>query len=177
MESWIKEREAEFLSNTNDMLDVQEQARLKADGRKYAMGIEYKAYSSAKFVSYVYQIYEDTGGAHPNVYYATFTFDANGNKLELADLFKPGARYLDKLSELAYKDILIQAKARFESDLDETQIDWIKNGTAPTLETLQFFYVDRNNLVLIFPPYQVAAYAAGVFESKIPLASLQDILK
>ena len=86
-------------------------------------------------------------------------------------------RYLDKISSIVYPDIVAQSKKRFESELDDMQLDWIRNGTSPTPESLQFFYIDGNNLVIMFPPYQVAAYVAGLFESRIPLADLKDILK
>jgi hypothetical protein len=177
MENWIVERTAEFEKNNNDLLDAEEQKRLEADGRTYATGISYKTYVSSSYISYVYQIYEDTGGAHPNAYYVTFTFNKEGKKVELADLFTPGARYLDALSAASFADIQKQVTARFGDAPNEDQIDWIRNGTSPSPEVFQAFYIDGVNLVIIFPPYQVAAYAAGVFETRIPLASLSQILR
>jgi Rieske Fe-S protein len=177
MENWIKERITYFSPSNTDMFDAREMARLKADGRKYAMDIEYKKYSGSTTVSYVYQIYEDTGGAHPNTYYKTFTFDASGNTIELAGLFKTDVRYLDRLSKISYDYLVKDLAKRFSAPLDDGQIDMVRMGTSPTPETLQFFYVDEQNLVLIFPPYQVAAYAAGVSEVRIPLSDLKDILK
>jgi hypothetical protein len=180
MEHWIQGQEEYFLTQLEPMLTSEEMVRLKADGRKYAMGIDYKAYASEGHVSYVYQIYEDTGGAHPNTYYTTFTFDQSGTALDLADLFKPGARYLDRLSKLSYDYLVVDLAKRFSVKLDEDQLDWVRLGTAPSPETLQFFYLDQSNLVIIFPPYQVAAYAAGKSEVRIPLSELSelsDILK
>lgn len=177
LENWIKVRESEFIASTSDMLDAAEQTRLREHGRSYALGIEYMAYTSGANQSFVFQIYEDTGGAHPNVYYKTFVFDAQGMEVRLADLFKPDAQYLDELSTLAYADILRQAPSRFGTALDENQKDWVRTGTAPSTETFQSYYLDGENLVLIFPPYQVAAYAAGKFETKIPFSNLSRILK
>lgn len=177
MENWIKERITYFSPSNTDMFDAREMTRLKADGRKYAMDIEYKKYSGENSVSYVYQMYEDTGGAHPNTYYRTFTFDASGNTIELAGLFKTDTRYLDRLSKISYDYLVKDLAKRFNAPLDDGQIDMVHMGTSPTPETLQFFYVDGTNLVLIFPPYQVAAYAAGVSEVRIPLSDLKDILQ
>lgn len=177
LENWIKAREAEFMANATDMLDAAEQARLREQGRGYALGIEYTAHTSDNNKSFVFQIYEDTGGAHPNVYYKTFVFGEDGREVALADLFKPSARYLDELSTLAYADILRQAPSRFGTALDENQKDWVRDGTAPSEETFQSYYLDGENLVLIFPPYQVAAYAAGKFETKIPFSKLAHILQ
>lgn len=179
IETWVKERTSGFLTMVNDeLLSADEKARLREDGRKYAMGISYKTYSSPGYVSYVFQVYEDTGGAHPNTYYTTFTFDVNGDKKELADLFVSGSNYLNRLSSEAYTRVLTESKKRFEAtDLDESQLDWIRMGTAPTHEALQFFYLNGSDLVLVFPPYQVSAYAAGTFEIPVPLSVLVDILK
>lgn len=178
IKKFIVDRTDAFLNMVyTEMLTEQEKARLLESNRKYAMGIDYNAYTSTKYISYVFNIYEDTGGAHPNSYYATLNFNKNGEKVELADLFKNDARYLDRLSDLSYNFIIKEATKRFESTLDDDQIDWIRMGTAPTPETLQFYYVNGENLVLIFPPYQVSAYAAGTFEAKIPLSKISDILK
>jgi hypothetical protein len=147
------------------------------DDRKYAFGATYQSYQSAGTVSYVFTIYEDTLGAHPNGFYQTFTFDMQGNQLQLADLFKPGANYLDRLSPLAYAGVLAQLRQRTEVDPESPELDTVRIGTSPTPESLQFFYVDGNTLHLLFPPYQVAAYAAGSFDVAIPLGQLTDILK
>ncbi len=182
MEAWVVERIGQFEANVAEMLDPAEKARLAEQGRKYAMGIQYERYASPEYVSYVYLIYEDTGGAHPNAYYATFVFDVSGAKVELSGLFKPGGaapetRYLDRLSKISYDYLVRDLAARFGSALDEGQLEWVRMGTAPSPETLQFFYLDGADLVLIFPPYQVAAYAAGKSEVYIPRAEIADILK
>jgi hypothetical protein len=177
MENWIVERTAEFEKNNNDLLDAEEQKRLEADGRTYAMGITYTAYTSSRYVSYVYQIYEDTGGAHPNGYYMTFTFDHDGKKVELADLFTPGARYLDALSARSFDLVYAELQKRLGYPPSHDDIDWIRMGTAPSPDALQFFYIDGENLVLIFPPYQVAAYAYGTVEARIPISSLATFIR
>ena len=177
VEQMIDETVERFERNINEMLSPDEQARLKEDGRKYAMGIDYKMYTSPGYVSYSFLIYEDTGGAHPNSYNKTLVFDLNGNIVLLADLFKDGSRYLDRLSAASYKIVLAELEKRMGVKIDDTQIDTVRMGTAPTPENLQFFYLDNGNIVLMFPPYQVAAYAAGAFEARIPLSSLSDIFK
>jgi len=179
IESSLKATIGSFDQDTSEnMLTPDEEQRLKANHLKYSLSISYDEHASPGYVSYVFKIYEDTGGAHPNGFYSTLTFDMNGNMVELADLFKPGARYLDRLSTEAYKLVVAQLKEKSgTTKLDDTQLETVRMGTEPSPEALQFFYLDSGNLVLVFPPYQVAAYAAGSFEAKIPLASLKDILK
>jgi hypothetical protein len=145
--------------------------------RKYSLQISYKPYQSPGYVSYVFSLYEDTLGAHPNGFYQTYTFNEVGEKLDLADLFKPGARYLDRISAEAQKQVLAQLKDRSGGEVTSEMQDEVRVGTSPTPETLQFFYLQEQNLHIIIPPYQAAAYAAGEFDVVIPLLQLKDILK
>jgi hypothetical protein len=170
---------AQFKSDGNFANLTPEDVQIQGLGpdRKYVYGAEYKEYQSPGTVSYVFLIYEDTLGAHPNGFYRTFVFDTDGNELTLGDLFKPGAAYLPRLSDESYKQIVAELATRVGSEPDASMLDEVRIGTSPTPETLQFFYLDGDTLVLLFPPYQVAAYAAGSFEVDIPLSSLQDILK
>ncbi len=177
MEGWIMNQQNAFLASTDEMLTVEEQARLREQHRKYSYDVTYTRYVSEGRVSVVYQIFEDTGGAHPNTSYKTFTFNADGTELALADLFVPGSQYLDRLSKISYAYLVKDLAKRFESPLDEQQLDWVREGTAPKSNVLQFFYVNGKNLVLLFPPYQVAAYVAGESEVPIAFSELSGILR
>ena len=145
--------------------------------RKYAYDAEYKTYNAPGYTSYFYTIYQDTLGAHPNGFFLTFVFDKEGKQVALADLFMPGARYLDRLSAEAQKQVLAELAKRADAPATPDTADTVRIGTSPSPEALQFFYLDGDTLVLAFPPYQVAAYAMGSFEARIPLADLKDILK
>jgi hypothetical protein len=145
--------------------------------RKYAFGATYEKYEGTNTVSYVFLVYEDTLGAHPNSFYSTFTFDQNGNLLQLADLFKPSSNYLNVLSPLAYQGVVSQLKAKEGSAPGSDELDTARMGTAPTADALQFYYIDSNTLHLLFPPYQVASYAAGAFDVPIPMSELNNILQ
>lgn len=177
MEQSIADGIAQFKTDGNFANLTAEDIQLQGLGtdRKYALGYDYKEYKGASTVSYVYLVYQDTLGAHPNAYYSTFTFDAQGNRLELADLFASGTRYLDQLSSLAYAGVVAELTSRGGEAPGEDQLDTIRMGTAPSPEALQFFYVSGNTLHLLFPPYQVAAYAAGSFDISIPLSSLSGL--
>jgi hypothetical protein len=142
--------------------------------RKYALDIKYNSYGSVTD-SFVFTIYQDTLGAHPNTFYRTFTFDRQGREVTLGDLFVSGSNYLERLSTLAYTRVVDELRERAGEPTPE-MLDTVRIGTSPTPETLQFFYVNGNKLHLLFPPYQVAAYAAGSFDVSIPLSELDDIL-
>ncbi len=139
--------------------------------RKYTLSDDYTYYSSPSTISYVFTLYEDTLGAHPNGFFRTFTFDGKtGTGLELSDLFTPGANYLNTLSTISRKMLNSQLG-------DMADPDMVNAGTTADADNFQDFALDGKNLVLIFPPYQVAAYAAGPQTIKIPLSQLKDILK
>lgn len=145
--------------------------------RRYGYAAQYERYQSANSVSYVFTLVADTLGAHPNSFYRTFTFDTQGNEITLENIFKPGASYLPRISSTSYDQVVAQLKTKTGSDPTPDMLDTARVGTSPSPESLQFFYVDGDTLGLLFPPYQVAAYAAGSFEVRIPLATLADILR
>ena len=143
--------------------------------RKYAFGATYEKYEGANTASYTFLVYEDTLGAHPNSFYQTFTFDQQGNQLQLADIFKPGSNYLSVLSPLAYQGVVSQLKDKEGTAPGSDELDTARVGTEPSPEALQFFYINGATLHLLFPPYQVAAYAAGAFDVPIPMSQLSAI--
>jgi len=141
--------------------------------RKYALGMEYQEFPSAHYDSFLYAIYADTLGAHPNGYFLTFVFDQTGATTTLASLFTPGSDYLTRLSQLATAQVLRQLDDRLGAGAaNEASLD----GLAPTADNFQNFTIEGDTLHIFFPPYQVAAYAAGAFDVAIPLSSLSDIL-
>jgi hypothetical protein len=141
------------------------------------LDITYDSYTSGEYASYVLNIYSDTLGAHPNAFYRTFTFDSEGREVGLEDLFEPGVSYLDRISQRVYAGVIAQLEERgggpVTGDMEET----VRIGTAPTPETLQFFYLNNTALHIIIPPYQAASWAAGTFEIEIPLSEFSDILR
>ena len=141
-----------------------------SDG-KGSLQIVYLIGSSAHTVSYIFTIYEDTGGAHPFSYFKTFAFDTKtGAALSLADIFLPGASYLDRLSSISRSELpgIIGPGA-------DTQ--FIQNGTTPEEKNFENFFFDNSDFVILFPTYQVAPYALGPQTLRIKTETLSDILK
>lgn len=122
-------------------------------------------------VSYVYTLYVDTLGAHPNAFYRTFTFDlATGKELAIGDLFAPRSDYLKRISAIAEFELS-------KTLADMADIEYIRQGVTPEALNFQSFAIEGKDLVLIFPPYQVAPYAAGTQKVSVPLSQLAEILK
>ena len=78
--------------------------------------------------------------------------------------------------------IATEAEAQVKAQMTERLgTDWqgalFEEGFAPNDDNYSNWIIDGQTLRIYFPPYQVAAYAAGSFEVSIPLSQLRDILK
>lgn len=104
------------------------------------------------------------GAAHPGERVVTFNFaPATGALLTLADLFRPGSGYLDKISSLAEA----QLRARLGSGAQ------VAAFAGPEAGNFGAWYLEPKALVLAFPD---APEALGVPEVKIPLSALAGLL-
>ncbi len=137
----------------------------------FFLSISYDEYRfSDTIVSLVFTIGDYTGGAHPNSWYTTFTFDLEqGQEITLDDLFVEGSNPLAVISPIIQQDLL----ARIGEMTDPT---WVEQGTGENPDNYQNFAITPDQLIFFFPPYQVAAYAAGPQEASIPLSQIRAIL-
>ncbi|MCD4785512.1 MAG: DUF3298 and DUF4163 domain-containing protein [Candidatus Eremiobacteraeota bacterium] len=111
---------------------------------------------------------EFTGGAHPNPLFYTLTFDLkSGEKVELKDLFKPKSKYLARISKYCIAQ-LIKTK--------HTDEKWIRDGAKAEAKNYKCFILTDKGILILFPPYQVDCYAAGVRKVLVPYKKLNEIL-
>ena len=173
MENFVGGTIAQFKTDGNFANLTPEDIKMMGfdQGRKETLQIVYLIASSPHTVSYIFTIYEDTLGAHGNTFFHTFTFDTStGISLALADVFLPGADYLDALSSLA--------RAKLPAIIGPgADTDFITNGTVPDEKNFANFFFDGQDFVILFPPYQVGPYTAGPQTLRIPLSELSTILK
>jgi Protein of unknown function (DUF3298) len=142
-------------------------------GRKEAFEVKYTTQTGPRAVSYIFTLFEDTFGAHPNTYYRTFTFDTKtGEGLELGDLFTPGTDYLSVLSKVSRDKLPSQLAKASNAPASSIDMEYLKRGTSADADNFTTWFIQGGNLVLKFPPYQVAAYVFGAPELSIPLSSL-----
>lgn len=114
------------------------------------------------------------GAAHPNSHTVVINYDAkNGRVLKLADLFKPGAKYLETISAYAIKDLNTQAKGKDSGLTPET----ISEGAGPKAENFRSWTITRKGLALTFDSYQVGPYVAGPQQVIIPYSALKEIIR
>jgi hypothetical protein len=106
------------------------------------------------------------GAAHPGGYYVTLNYDVKAAKvLALADLFQPGARYLQVLAGYCIK----QLSAKQVLDFPE--------GAEPKEENYRNWNIKADGLLISFDSYQVAPYAAGPQEVVVPYTVLKNFIR
>ncbi|MFA6503757.1 MAG: DUF3298 and DUF4163 domain-containing protein [Patescibacteria group bacterium] len=142
----------------------------KASPGPFVLQGNYSIYNvSSNVVSIVFNGYEYTGGAHGISIFETFVFDTTtGNRLSFDDIFKSDSGYLKIVSDYGIAEL---------SKKPDMDVEGLKSGAAPDLKNYQYYYLNQDGLVIIFPEYQVAPYAAGPQVVTVPYASLKDIMK
>ncbi len=148
--------------------DVQDLLRFvgKGTGRARTNSdlVTYREFTAGpNLLSVRFETTRDTGGAHPNQGFASFVFDVpSQTMLGLSDLFTDLPTALGVLAELAAR--------RMELALDGHVF---VEGLMPKAENFQVFVIDGSNqgqdLLFSFPPYQVASYADGPQQLRVPL--------
>jgi uncharacterized protein YecT (DUF1311 family) len=121
-------------------------------------------------VVFTYTTYE--GGAHPNTVFRTMNFlMPDGWHVYLQEIFTEAG--LKKISKLAIADLDKQL-AGPDSMGDK---DWIARGAGPAWDNFDAFVLLPDALDIQYAPYNVAPYAAGPQETKIPLAPLKPFMR
>jgi hypothetical protein len=111
------------------------------------------------------------GAAHPNTNSEVVNYDLkNGKQLKLADLFKPGAKYLQAIASYCIADLKKQAKDKGLTDEE------IQNGAAPNAKNYLNWTITRKGLGINFDAYQVGPYAAGPQYVLVPYSALKDVI-
>ena len=152
------------------------------DGGAWFLEIDYVLpRNDDSFVSLVLTGGIYTGGAHPNQFYKTFLFnlEEDGVLMNTAEMFNPTAMVIDADSG-AYIDWLnyISSKARLQLMQQEyADADWINEGAGPQAANFALFYLTDKEIVFLFPPYQVAPYAAGPQQVQFTIDELAEYLR
>jgi hypothetical protein len=94
----------------------------------------------------------------------------NGRQLKLADLFKPGAKFLPVIATYSIGDLKKQAKDKGLLD------DQIESGAAPAAKNYLSWNITKKGLGINFDPYQVGPYAAGPQYVMVPYTILKDLI-
>jgi hypothetical protein len=114
----------------------------------------------------------EAGAAHPSNYSTVLNYDLKAGKaLKLADLFKPGSDYLNRISRYAVADLKKQAGS------DEYDSEWLEKGAAPEADNYKSWNISKKGIAVTFDPYQVASYAEGPKHVVVPYSELKEVIR
>lgn len=117
-----------------------------------------KYYENGTVLSLYIDYYRYTGGAHGLTERRAYNYNlSTGEDLELKDLFQTGYDFRTVINEQIKKKIAAEPEYYFTGDMGFKDINE-KN-----------FYIENNCLVFYFNQYEIAPYAAGIREFRVPL--------
>jgi len=113
------------------------------------------------------------GAAHPNTYTETINYDLkNGKTVNLSDLFKPGAKYLQTIAQYCIADLKKQSKTKDNMLGDEE----IQSGAGPSTKNYRSWKITRKGIGINFDAYQVGPYAAGPQYVLVPYDIVKEMI-
>lgn len=141
-------------------------------GAQYVLEIEPTIFQhNADIFSVVFYSYEFLGGAHPNQYASSFTFNrATGQVLRFSDLFNPESDPLLMIS------VMVESQLMTRMGNDESLRGGIEAGAGMNIDNYNVFALTDDALLIFFPPYQVAPYVFGGQSVRIPLSDISTLL-
>lgn len=173
------------LKKYKNLAEAKKELGINVDGMKYGFNADYKLIEGGTLfgtstLTYVFTVYTFTGGAHGSTQIYAFTQDEFGKAYTVSEIL-PDEK-LENASKLAYADLQKQRRNRLEDispkmsekEIQESLKDdsWLKEGTAPTRDNYSVAWPDGDNIVISFGQYQIASYAEGMFEVRIPKSSI-----
>ncbi len=156
----------------------------------YSYDISYNRYESKEkgTVSYVFNTYEFTGGAHGINVVNTFTFDNKG-KINIENILDFSNGNGVKLSKILAKKIIAEGDEMINEDMLMTGlgITYLKSDGSIDKEkcncdgfyigsNFQNFYINDTGITFLFGQYQVAPGAAGTVSVNIDWETLKPYL-
>jgi Deacetylase PdaC/Protein of unknown function (DUF3298) len=155
----------EILDFTNSFLDENREASEEnKPGFPYESRVDYKVTNKEKILSLYIDYYQYSGGAHGITTRKTYNIDINtGEDVELKDLFKEGFDYKSYINKEIQDQINLNREMYFPG----------KEGFTGIKDN-QAFYIENGLLVIHFGYYEIAPYAGGMPQFKIPYNAIEN---
>ena len=144
---------------------LEESKNYDLEFRKYLAASSYKVYyNKNEFLSLRVTHYVYTGGAHGGSYVKGYNIDLKtGREYSLKEIFNEGYGYKKIIDDI----VLDEMKANRETYFEEAITNF--KGIAENHP----YYIEDGNLVVYFGEYEIAPYAAGMQEFRIPFTVLK----
>lgn len=134
----------------------------------YILEISFNYYEYENYISFAFNVFRETGGAHPNTNTFTINYDINNNVIvDITELTKRYNNILDVFYNISYECLKNDEKI-----IKYGNEDMLEKGLEKKIENYMNFVFDKNGIILFFNPYDVAPYVAGDFIVRIPYNKL-----
>lgn len=140
---------------------------------KYEFKADYKVTDNNNILGLHLNISEYTGGAHHIRYDKSYYYNKESDEIVSIKDFLEKDTSLDKLANLSYYYVM---KYSDDNNLNFDK-EGVKEGLSFNLNNFEHFNFIDDGLEFIFPPYQIAYYAAGEIKIVIPYDELNGIIK
>ena len=165
IDAWINEMVMYTVDNAEKLKELESAA-------KPELFVSSETFShSDKIKSLKLSVYEYQGGAHGMTHYMTWVFNREAGEIfDFESLFRGYSNPLQTIYPIVKEKLMAKS--------EHIEEDWVDRGTGDeNFENYKNFVLDGNNLVLVFPAYQVGPYAIGPQIVEIPFNELSTILK
>lgn len=164
-DDYIKNKKKEF----KEEISMEE----PLNSSKYEFKADYKVTDNINILGLHLNISEYTGGAHHVRYDKSYYYNKESDEIVSIKDFLEKDTSLDKLANLSYYYVM---KYSDDNNLNFDK-EGVKEGLSSNLNNFEHFNFIDDGLEFIFPPYQIAYYAAGEIKIVIPYDELNGIIK
>lgn len=163
--NYINEKKQEFIKEIEELED--------SNNFQYEFKTSYEINENPSSVGIHLTVMEYTGGAHYIRDDKSYYYDKSNEKIITINDFLINDNSLDKLANLSYYYVM---KYSQENSLGFDE-EMAMYGLESNQSNFEHFKFTDEGLEFVFPPYQVAYYAAGEVHITIPYAELKGIIK
>jgi len=145
-------------------------AEYAADAKKFdftahpfQLYVNYEVHTGGQVLSLVVQTYQFTGGAHGMSWKNYYNLDTqNSRQLAMQELFKAEVDYISIINA--------EIKKQIQDQITNEQGMYFEGAEGfTTIAANHPFYIKDQHLVICFGQYEIAPYAAGMPEFKLPI--------
>ncbi|WP_320047638.1 DUF3298 domain-containing protein [uncultured Ilyobacter sp.] len=116
-----------------------------------------------KIDSYLVKTFYYTGGPHGMMLEDGYNFK-NGKEVFFGDIFRDNINYRGLIKQKVEEQIIKYGGDLYYADIDIPDEDYS-------------FYFKDDSLVILFNPYTLASYEAGIITFEIPVSEISDFMK
>lgn len=162
----LQEQEANISYLRNNAGQYDEWEEFDLPGFSFTSNVSPVYYMDGRYLSYVQQNYDYSGGAHGMPYWIAHTFDLeSGKELMLSDIIEDDDTVVKEVVSRYFTEMYNREKDAYWGDA----VEIVQENTS-----LQSpFYLSEDGIVFYYGPYELAPYAGGFKEVTVPYEEIK----